>query len=135
MTSFINLEPDALASDLQRLGPIPWRTGRANGANGQGRDTPLIGRASDLQVMKFPPVRYVVPGFIAEGCTLLAGRPKLGKSWLMLGLAVAGGRYCLGDARCEQGGVLYLALEDNQRRLQRRIDKVLGLRRRMASSL
>ena len=73
-------------------------------------------------------MRYIVPGFIAEGCTLLAGRPKLGKSWLMLdvGLAVAAGRYCLGDARCEQGDVLYLALEDNERRLQRRIDKLLG---------
>ena len=72
-------------------------------------------------------MRYVVPGILAEGCTLLAGRPKLGKSWLMLdiGLAVAAGRGCLGEVRCEQGDVLYLALEDNERRLQRRIDKVL----------
>jgi hypothetical protein len=87
-----------------------------------------MGRASDLRLRKFPPVRYIVPGFVAEGCTLLAGRPKLGKSWLMLdvALAVAAGRYCLGDARCEQGEVLYLALEDNERRLQRRIDKLLG---------
>jgi len=70
----------------------------------------------------------VVPGYIAEGCTLLAGRPKLGKSWLLLdiALAVAAGRLCLGEARCEQGNVLYLALEDNERRLQRRIDKILG---------
>lgn len=87
-----------------------------------------ISTAADLRRMSFPPVQYIVPGYIAEGCTLLAGRPKLGKSWLVLeaGLAVAGGGDCLGGITCEQGDVLYLALEDNQRRLQRRIDKVLG---------
>ena len=68
------------------------------------------------------------PASSRKAAPLLAGRPKLGKCWLMLdvGLAVAAGRYCLGEARCEQGDVLYLALEDNERRLQRRIDKVLG---------
>lgn len=87
-----------------------------------------IGNAAELRRMRFPPIRYVVPGYIAEGCSLLAGRPKLGKSWLVLeaGLAVASGSDCLGGIACEQGDVLYLALEDNQRRLQRRIDKVLG---------
>jgi hypothetical protein len=88
----------------------------------------VIGNAADLRRMSFPPIRYVVPGYIAEGCTLLAGRPKLGKSWLVLesGLAVARGGDCLGGIQCEQGDVLYLALEDNRRRLQRRIDKLLG---------
>lgn len=90
---------------------------------------PVIARtAADLRKMVFPPIRYVVPGYIAEGCTLLAGRPKLGKSWLVLeaGLAVARGSDCLGGIVCEQGDVLYLALEDNERRLQRRIDKMIG---------
>src|SRR5687767_10767193 len=84
---------------------------RAN-RNGYKHSPPAtkIGRASDLRRRMFPPVRYIVPCLIAEGCTLLAGRPKLGKSWLMLdvGLAVAAGRYCLGEALCEQGEVLYL---------------------------
>ncbi len=43
-----------------------------------------------------------------------------------MGLAVALGGTCLGGIPCEQGNVLYLALEDNERRLQKRIDKVLG---------
>ncbi|PVE23646.1 recombinase A [Microvirga sp. KLBC 81] len=43
-----------------------------------------------------------------------------------MGLAVAMGEACLGGIECEQGDVLYLALEDNERRLQKRIDKVLG---------
>jgi hypothetical protein len=78
--------------------------------------------------MTFDPIRYVVPGYIAEGATILAGRPKLGKSWLCLesGLAVAAGDTCLGGILCEQGSVLFLALEDNRRRLQRRIDKVVS---------
>lgn len=88
----------------------------------------LISSAAELRRREFDPIRYVVPGYIAEGCTLLAGRPKLGKSWLVLeaGLAVARGGDCLGGIGCEQGDVLYLALEDNERRLQRRMDKVLG---------
>jgi RecA-family ATPase len=89
---------------------------------------PQIRSAHELRRREFDPIRYVVPGYIAEGCTLLAGRPKLGKSWLVLemGLAVATGEACLGGILCEQGDVLYLALEDNERRLQKRIDKVLG---------
>lgn len=76
--------------------------------------------------LEFEPIKYVVPGYIAEGLTLFAGKPKLGKSWLCMeiGLAVAEGGVCLGDVRCEQGDVLYLALEDNQRRLQSRIRKL-----------
>lgn len=90
---------------------------------------PALVSARDLCGMDFPPIRYVVPGYVAEGCTLLAGRPKLGKSWLVLewALAVADGGLCLGDVRCEQGDVLYLALEDNRRRLQSRINRVRQL--------
>lgn len=78
--------------------------------------------ARDLMQMEFEPVRYVVPGYIAEGCTILAGAPKLGKSWLVLqaAVAVARGGTCLGG-QCEQGDVLYLALEDNPRRLKERL--------------
>jgi RecA-family ATPase len=51
----------------------------------------------------------------------MAGAPKLGKSWLGLGLriAVAGGGHALGKIAVTQGDVLYLALEDNARRLRR----------------
>jgi hypothetical protein len=85
--------------------------------------------AASLLARSFAPIRYIVPGTIAEGCTLLAGRPKLGKSWLCLemAIAVATGGYCLGDTRCDAGDVLYLALEDNERRLQSRIKKLMPL--------
>jgi hypothetical protein len=83
--------------------------------------------AADLRSKNFAPVRYIVPGYVAEGCTILAGRPKVGKSWFMLdiGLAVAAGGEVLGT-KAEEGDVLYLGLEDNERRLKSRIGKILG---------
>jgi hypothetical protein len=95
-----------------------------------------IRTAKALRLKEFPPISYIVPQYIVEGCTLLAGRPKLGKSWLMLdiGLAVARGGCCLGDIQCEQGDVLYLALEDNERRLQARITRLIGFGREWPAS-
>ena len=70
--------------------------------------------ASELGSMTFPPIKYAVPGLIPEGCSILAGRPKLGKSWLALnhGLATASGGRAFSAAQCEPGDVLALALED-----------------------
>ena len=81
--------------------------------------------AFNLGTRTFPAIRFILPGYVPEGATILAGRPKLGKSWLALdmALAVARGCDCLG-VQCEQGDVLYLALEDNQRRLQSRLQKL-----------
>jgi hypothetical protein len=78
--------------------------------------------------MEFVPPRWAVPGVIAEGVTVLAGAPKVGKSWLSLGLgvAVAAGGRALGSVRVKPGPVLYLALEDTPRRLQSRLQIVLG---------
>ena len=86
-----------------------------------------ITRASDLMLMQFPPIRWALQDIIPEGCTLLSGAPKIGKSWLalQLGLAVASGTAMFGK-ECIQGDVLYLALEDNKRRIQRRIGAVGG---------
>src|SRR5262249_29006473 len=45
--------------------------------------------ATELQSMTFTPVRYVVPRYFGEGVTLLAGKPKSKKSWLVLDCAIA----------------------------------------------
>ena len=68
-----------------------------------------------LKTMVFEPIKYVVPGVIVEGLTILAGKPKLGKSWLMLhaAIAVASGGLTLGDIECITGDVLYCALEES----------------------
>lgn len=86
--------------------------------------------AASLCDVTFPEVGYVVPGLIPEGVTLLAARPKLGKSWLLLqiGAGVSDGRSTLvdSDIPCE-GDVLYLNLEDGYRRTQSRLTKLFGL--------
>jgi hypothetical protein len=85
--------------------------------------------AKGLCDQKFPEIKYVVPGLFPEGVTLLASRPKIGKSWLLLqvGTAIANGVATLvANDRPLQGDVLYLALEDNKRRLQRRMRKYFG---------
>jgi hypothetical protein len=83
--------------------------------------------ADELMAEHFPPVRWAVPRLIAEGVNLLAGPPKVGKSWLSLGLAlsVAAGNNALGSIPVQAGAVLYLALEDTPRRLQSRMGKLL----------
>lgn len=79
--------------------------------------------ASDLEEMIFPEPKWAIPGLLPEGLTILAGRPKRGKSWMGLGiaLAVASGGKALGKIDVEKGDALYLALEDNPRRLQNRL--------------
>jgi AAA domain len=85
-----------------------------------------IFNAKVLQAMRFKTAHFLVPNLIPEGLTILAGRPKVGKSWLALdiALAVAGGRIILGDIKPESGDVLYCALEDSQRRLQNRLKRI-----------
>jgi DNA-binding MarR family transcriptional regulator len=83
--------------------------------------------AAALRTMKFKVIEYLVPGIIPEGLTILAGKPKIGKSWLALDLALAvtGDRFMLGEMKPVQGDVLYAALEDNQRRLWKRTRKIM----------
>jgi hypothetical protein len=88
---------------------------------------PTLITADALMRKVFPEPRWAVPGIFAEGLTLLVGAPKLGKSWLGLTTAVAvahGGR-AVGKIPVDQGDVLYLALEDTERRLQERLSMTL----------
>ena len=84
--------------------------------------------AAELQNKVFPEPKWAVPGLLTEGLTILAGRPKRGKSWMGLGLAlaVASGGIALGKIQVEKGDALYLALEDNERRLQNRLARITG---------
>jgi hypothetical protein len=84
--------------------------------------------AKQLQSMQFSPISWIVPKIIpAEGVTLLCSKPKFGKSWLVYDLCIActTDRFTLGTIKPKQGDVLYLALEDSKRRLQRRLAKLL----------
>jgi hypothetical protein len=81
--------------------------------------------AAALMAKHFDPVNYVVPGLIAEGVTLFGGKPKIGKSWMAydFALAIPSGRPVFGSIPITQGDVLYLALEDSERRLKSRLLK------------
>jgi hypothetical protein len=84
--------------------------------------------AEQLRLETFPPLSWFLPDIIpAEGVTLLCSRPKFGKSWLALDACIAAtaNRFTLGEIKPPQGDVLYLALEDSKRRLQRRVTKLL----------
>lgn len=80
--------------------------------------------ATDLLATDWPEPTWAVPELLPTGLAVLAGRPKLGKSWLALqiALSVASGGHALGYD-VEQGRVLYLALEDPPRRLADRMQK------------
>ena len=79
--------------------------------------------AAAFRTMEFPEISYVVPGIIPEGLTILAGKPKIGKSWMALDIAIgtATSKPVLGGFRVEQGDVLYCCLGDKPRRLKRRV--------------
>lgn len=93
----------------------------------QGRQIGAFYGAADLLGTDFPEPRWAVEGLIPEGLTVLAGSPKLGKSWftLGLGLVIASGGDALGKIGTRQGDVLVCALEDPPRRLKSRLVKLL----------
>jgi hypothetical protein len=84
---------------------------------------------AELLDADFPEPTWTVPELIPVGLVSLAGRPKIGKSWmaLQLAIAVASGGYFLGKA-VDQAEVLYLAFEDPGRRLKARV-KQIGVER------
>lgn len=81
----------------------------------------------ELLALELPPLKWVLPGFVAEGLSILAGKGKVGKSWCayQIAAAIALGGTALGAVPVAQGRVLYLALEDTHRRLQDRLKHIL----------
>ena len=80
---------------------------------------------SDLMDERIERIDWIVEGLLKPGLSVLAGAPKVGKSWMVLQmcLAVARGEPFWGmDTR--QGSVLYISLEDSKLRLQERILRV-----------
>jgi hypothetical protein len=80
---------------------------------------------AELAATDFPEPACPIPGLIPLGLTVLGGRPKRGKSWLMMqaGCALAlGGKFLERDLQA--GRVLYYALEDPASRLKERTAKL-----------
>jgi hypothetical protein len=84
--------------------------------------------AEELSRKTFPPLQWVIEGILPEGSYMLSARPKVGKSWLALQICVgvAYGEPVL-SREVKPGIAIYLALEDNHRRLQSRLRKLRPL--------
>jgi RecA-family ATPase len=78
-----------------------------------------------IRNMEHKPLQYTVNGILPHGLFILAGSPKVGKSWLVLDVCIAvavGGD--IWGYRASQNGVLYYALEDNWRRINERVNQL-----------
>lgn len=105
-------------------------TAGANGhapAGEQSQSRIEVITAEKLMTLDIPDPKFIVADIVPEGLSLLVSKPKLGKSWmaLLIAIAVAAGGVALGSIDCTSGAVLYLALEDNRRRLRKRLAKLL----------
>ena len=81
--------------------------------------------AASLMEKHFDPQDELIEGMLAPGLYILAGASKIGKSWLVLQIAhhVSMG-IPLWERKTQKCEVLYLALEDTERRLQKRLMRI-----------
>ena len=78
--------------------------------------------AKELMKKEFLPLQELIEGMLAPGLYILAGAPKIGKSWLVLQIAhhISTGTP-LWERKVMKHEVLYLSLEDTLPRIQRRL--------------
>lgn len=78
--------------------------------------------ADTLLSTPLPLTKFIVEGLLPEGLHILAGSPKVGKSWLALWICL---QVSKGDSvwglPTTPGAVLYLCLEDSYTRIQNRL--------------
>ncbi len=92
----------------------------------QKKQPPQAWTLSKILSTDFPEPVWVIPNMIPAGLTILAGSPKIGKSWmaLSLGLALTMGGRALGKIQVDKAKACYLALEDTPQRIK---DRALSL--------
>ena len=92
------------------------------------KGTPSFDTIDGATLMSTPlqPLRFVVDSLISQGLHVLAGSPKVGKSWLALWLSVmvAKGKP-VWNMQTRQGTTLYLCLEDSRLRIQNRLFEIM----------
>lgn len=75
-----------------------------------------------LMDMNLPRTKFVIQGILPQGLAIIAGAPKIGKSWLMLDwcVKIAKGEN-IWNFKTTKGTTLYLCLEDKDSRIQDRL--------------
>lgn len=83
---------------------------------------------SELMAAKFPPSRYIVEDLVTPNFTLFAGRMKVGKSHLLMLLAVsiASGGLFLERYQVEPGEVLIIDTEMHERQSYQKLSEILA---------
>lgn len=91
-------------------------------------EAPIKFSATTLDGQEFAPVEWLIEGILPTGLAILAGKSKIGKSWLAMDTAImlALGAQAFSKVNTHQTDVLYVALEDGRRRLQSRMRKLLA---------
>lgn len=124
------------ASDSDTAEAALWPASTPIPAAASAKDTPkpkdaaaparlAIVSGAELAARKYPPREFIVNDFIQRGnLVLFAGKPKTGKSWILLQLAheldaPRGGLFL--NKPTLPAKVLYLALEDGERRIHERL--------------
>ena len=78
-----------------------------------------------LMSLPLTPLNFVVDTLLSQGLHILAGSPKVGKSWLALWLAVTVAKgEPVWNMTTRQGTTLYLCLEDSVLRIQNRLFEI-----------
>ena len=79
----------------------------------------------EIMTTVYRPIEFCIDNLLAQGLYILAGAPKVGKSWLALDmcLSIAKGEKVLGQ-QTTQGTALYLCLEDSYVRIQNRLYEI-----------
>jgi len=129
--SEISISNDAPAGNENFAGPGAYSADAGEAKGGENRpDRSSLQEISmtELYDRVYEPKAPVVEGLLYPGTYIFAGSPKVGKSFFMAQLAyhVAAG-IPLWDYPVRQGAVLYLALEDDYARLQKRLSRMFDV--------
>ncbi len=78
--------------------------------------------------LNYPEPKWFVKPFLPEGLSILAGKPKLGKSLfaLRMAISIAWGLKFMKSFSCERSTVYFIPYEDSLSRIKFRVSKMLG---------
>ena len=126
-----NLKTNQSIADLPGKGNLQATNNAENTAKSANKKNP-----DDLETVSmmelydtaYPPKLPIIDGLLYNGTYLFVGSPKIGKSFFMaqIGYHISKGLPLWGFS-VRQGTVLYLALEDDYARLQKRLSQMFGM--------
>ena len=126
-----NLKTNQSIADLPGKGNLQATNNAENtakSANKKNLDDLETVSMMELYDTAYPPKLPIVDGLLYNGTYLFVGSPKIGKSFFMaqIGYHISKGLPLWGFS-VRQGTVLYLALEDDYARLQKRLSQMFGM--------